>query len=411
MHRFIHARYLLLLTGFCLISFCLISQPLFGQVAGVKHVVLIGIDGLSPDGVHTANTPQMDEMINGGAYSFKARSVRPTSSSPNWASMIMGAGPEQHGVTSNGWTANNFTISPVAKGVESIFPTIYSLLDVQTPDAVTASIYDWDGISRLFEHSAVDVVINASDAEDAVKMAQLTFTQYKPVFTFIHLDHVDHAGHASGWKSAPYYAAVTEADGYVKDITDGLASAGMLEETIIIIASDHGGSGTGHGGDSMSELETPWLIDGPGIEKDLEISEPVYIYDTAATIAAVLGVSQPYAWIGRPVLSVFEEGILTSNEASIEIPRQPAQFFISQNYPNPFGPETQFDIELAKSQHVDVALYDVQGKRIASLYEGVLPARQPHPIKVAVADLSNGIYMMRFQGEYFSTVRSVVLLK
>lgn len=403
-----------IISGPCLVlltGFCLLGQPVYGQVPGVKHVVLIGIDGLSPDGVRTANTPQMDKMINEGAYSFNARSVRPTSSSPNWASMIMGAGPEQHGITSNGWTASNFSIAPVTKGVESIFPTIFSVIDTQRPDAVTSSIYDWDGISRLFEHSAVDVAINASDAADAAKMAELTFIQHKPVFTFIHLDHVDHAGHASGWKSAAYYTAVTDADRLVRDITEGLESAGMLAETIIIIASDHGGSGTSHGGDSMSELETPWLIHGPGIEKDVDIPEPVYIYDTAATIAAVLGLSQPYAWIGRPVRSAFEEGILTSNEATIEVPRQPAQYFISQNYPNPFGPETQFDVELAKSQHLNVALYDVQGKRIASLYDGVLPARQPHQIKVAVVDLSNGIYMMRFQGEYFSTVRSVVLLK
>lgn len=399
-------KYLLLFI--CSLVF---SQTSFGQINDVQHVVLIGIDGLSPDGVRTANTPQMDEMMNSGAFSMKARSVRPTSSSPNWASMIMGAGPEQHGITSNGWTSSNFSISPVTQGVEGIFPTIFSLIDNQLPDAVTASIYDWDGISRLFEHSAVDVVINASDAADAAKMAELTFIQHKPVFTFIHLDHVDHAGHASGWKSAAYYSAVSEADRLVRDITEGLDSAGMLAQTIIIIASDHGGIGTSHGGDSMSELETPWLIDGPGIEKDVDLSEPVYIYDTASTIAAVLGLSQPYAWIGRPVRGAFEEGILTSNETSIEVPRQPAQFFISQNYPNPFGPETQFDVELAKSQYLDVALFDVQGKRVASLYKGIVPARQSHQIKVAVDDLSNGVYMMRFQGEYFSTVRSVVLLK
>ena len=36
--------------------------------------------------------------------SIHARGVIPTVSSPNWASMIMGAGPEQHGITSNDWS-------------------------------------------------------------------------------------------------------------------------------------------------------------------------------------------------------------------------------------------------------------------------------------------------------------------
>ncbi len=390
---------------------CGLSQSGFAQVEGVKHVVLIGVDGLSPDGVTTADTPRMDGMMNQGAFSLTARSVRPTSSSPNWASMIMGAAPEQHGITSNGWSSSNFSIAPVAQGVESIFPTIFSLIHTQMPDAVVASIYDWDGISRLFEHSAVDVVVNANDASHAASVARLTFVQQKPVFTFIHLDHVDHAGHQHGWLSPEYYAAVTEADGYIGIILDGLEQAGMLEETIVMIASDHGGSGSSHGGDSMSELQTPWIIDGPGVEKDVALTEPVYIYDTASTIAAVLGLSQPYAWIGRPVRSAFEEGVLTANEETVELPATPAQYYISQNYPNPFHPETRFDVELAESQYLKVALYDIQGRRIASLYDGLLVSDQKHQITLAVSDLSSGVYMMRFEGERFTTARRVVLVK
>ena len=38
-----------------------------------------------------------------GAWTLKARGVIPTVSAPNWASVLTGAGPEQHGITSNGW--------------------------------------------------------------------------------------------------------------------------------------------------------------------------------------------------------------------------------------------------------------------------------------------------------------------
>jgi len=43
-----------------------------------------------------------------GAWTLHARGVMPTVSSPNWASMIMGAGPEQHGVTSIDWQPYKF---------------------------------------------------------------------------------------------------------------------------------------------------------------------------------------------------------------------------------------------------------------------------------------------------------------
>ncbi|HEX4217230.1 MAG TPA: alkaline phosphatase family protein, partial [Acidimicrobiales bacterium] len=73
------------------------------QVPGVEHFVVIGVDGLSTEGVRRAKTPVLHRMMAEGAWTLHARGVMPTSSSPNWASMIMGAGPEQHGVLSNDW--------------------------------------------------------------------------------------------------------------------------------------------------------------------------------------------------------------------------------------------------------------------------------------------------------------------
>ncbi len=71
------------------------------KIPSVKHVLVIGIDGLSPDGILNARTPVLDSLMAHGSATMRARAVLPTSSSSNWASMIMGAGPEQHGITSN----------------------------------------------------------------------------------------------------------------------------------------------------------------------------------------------------------------------------------------------------------------------------------------------------------------------
>jgi predicted AlkP superfamily pyrophosphatase or phosphodiesterase len=67
----------------------------------VNHVIIVGVDGMSPNGIQNANTPNMDFMMKNGSYSFHARAVLPSSSSSNWSSMIMGAGTEVHGITSN----------------------------------------------------------------------------------------------------------------------------------------------------------------------------------------------------------------------------------------------------------------------------------------------------------------------
>jgi predicted AlkP superfamily pyrophosphatase or phosphodiesterase len=71
--------------------------------ARADHLLLVGVDGLGSEGLRVARAPAIRALIDAGAHTLAARGVMPTVSSPNWASMISGAGPEQHGVTSNDW--------------------------------------------------------------------------------------------------------------------------------------------------------------------------------------------------------------------------------------------------------------------------------------------------------------------
>jgi len=68
-----------------------------------------------------------------------------------------------------------------------------------------------------------------------------------------------------------------------------------------LFTADHGGVNKGHGLISMNEMQIPWIIRGPGIHQNREISESIMTFDTAATIAELLKLNRPQVWIGRPV--------------------------------------------------------------------------------------------------------------
>lgn len=104
-----------------------------------------------------------------------------------------------------------------------------------------------------------------------------------------------------------YYEKLKELDVYVGQIVQAVKDAGMLDDTIFILTSDHGGIDKGHGGKTMQEMETAFIISGKNIKKGLRFDDVSMMqYDVASTIARIFHLEQPQVWIGRPMEIVFK---------------------------------------------------------------------------------------------------------
>ena len=296
-----------IITELLLAGFLLINVSIFPQIKEIKHVIVFGVDGMSPNGIKHAKTPNMEFLMKNGAYTMYGRAVLPTVSTPNWEAIISGADLIQTGILSNEWEAHDFSINPVTTAPnEDMFPTIFGTIRQQLPDAEIGAIYHWDGFGRLYEKSAPNYDVNGKDECNTTELAANYIKSKKPTFTFIHLDNVDGAGHESGHGSPEYFKAVEKADSLLGVILQAAKDAGIFESTLFIVCADHGGIGYGHGGNSMDELEVPFIMSGPKVKKGYELKLPYYQYDNAATVAFVLGVKLSYACIGRPVSYAFE---------------------------------------------------------------------------------------------------------
>jgi hypothetical protein len=284
-------------------SFSAIGQT--NYPTGIEHVVVIGVDGMSPDGIRNASTPVMHKMIADGSVKWNVRTVLPSSSSPNWASMIMGAGVEQHGIIDNDWGRGEYSLPAIVRNDDGIFPTIFGVIHNSYPKAAIGAVYNWDGFGRLFEKSAVnyDKTFPTEDATVADFVQYLQ--QKKPLFSFLHMDHVDGAGHEHGHGSDKYYQAVAKADSLIGEVLNAIRKAGLDKSTLVIVTADHGGVGYGHGGATIEEAEIAMILYGKDIRKGYLIPEQAATYDLAATIAFALKIVPPYVWTGRPLKSAF----------------------------------------------------------------------------------------------------------
>ncbi len=281
------------------------TLQLSAQIKSVKHIVLIGCDGFGAYAVPDAKMPNLKKLMETGSWSLKARCVMPSSSADNWASMLMGAGITEHGYTE--WNSKVPEIPSVTTTKYGIFPSIFSVIRDQKPTAKTAAIYSWGGIGPLIEKEAITFVVPGGDAGDdfCVDKTVSIIKKEKPLFTFIHVSEPDGVGHNIGHRTPAYYDTLQKVDARIGKIVQAVKDAGIEQETIIIVTADHGGINKGHGGKSLDEIQIPWVINGPGIKKNHEISDVIITYDTAATIAWIFGLKTPQSWRGKAVSESF----------------------------------------------------------------------------------------------------------
>lgn len=292
----------------CLVAGCMIAATAGAASPKAKHVIYIGLDGWGAYSVSKADMPAVKELMKKGCYTLKKRTVLPSSSAVNWASMFMGAGPELHGYTEWGSQTPELPSRVILK--HNIFPTIFQIYRDANPDAEIGVLSEWGGIQFLVDtlstsHHAVAPDYNKYPTA-LCEMAEKYIKEKKPALAAVVFDNPDHVGHVIGHDTPEYYAKLHEIDGYIARIVKAVEEAGMLDETIFIITSDHGGINKGHGGKTMLEMETPFIIAGKGIRQGGEFQESMVQYDVAATIAYIFGLQQPQVWTGRPMTQVFE---------------------------------------------------------------------------------------------------------
>ncbi len=90
---------------------------------------------------------------------------------------------------------------------------------------------------------------------------------------------------------------------------------------------------------------------------------------------------------------------------------QPGVYAVSAAYPNPFTGRTQFSVEVAEAQEVAVVVFDVMGREVARLHDGLLAAGVPQAFEIDGARLASGVYLVRVTGERFAETRRVTLLQ
>lgn len=264
-------------------------------VPGVRHVIVVSIDGLRPDVLRAAAAPNLAALMGVGSWTLSARTVNPSVTLPAHLSMFSGVTPQVHGVTHNDWSPGDGAL-----GV----PTMFSI--ARQHGLVCAAFVSKPKLRALVPQGVADAFeVVPRDARAVAARAAAYIEQCRPGLCFVHFSDVDSSGHSAGWGSAAQVTACGQCDAAIGLLLGAAHRAQMASESVMIVTSDHGGHGRGHGSASAADVTIPWICAGRGVAMRYAIPTPVSVCDTAAVALFGLGIAPPADWTGRVVPGLF----------------------------------------------------------------------------------------------------------
>ena len=259
---------LLALTATLLISSAGFSAPRADVES--EHVIIIILDGCYWVKLKTADTPNIDDLIEEGAFTAYCHSVSPSATVITHTSIVTGTYADVHGIVAEDYYFYNETggysvkMAGYSEYVEAM--TIFEAIEGHDSDMVTALIAAKGKLKMVVGKTGYadevrdgDVYIpydpylkykydydidgNVTYAFEC-KIAMDTFTMdevldvwgtYEPDLMVVNMPAIDYVGHVYGPKSDYYTRAIEHADKQIGRLLEELP-----EDVTLIVTADHG---------------------------------------------------------------------------------------------------------------------------------------------------------------------------
>lgn len=154
--------------------------------------------------------------------------------------------------------------------------------------------------------------------------------------------------------------------------------------------------------DASTALHT-FIGSGPdgvfGSHDDLDIDFGIAAYNVVEGIKGIQDTRNAIAF------GLYGPSVTTRSRDTL-----PGSVVLGAAHPNPFQTETRFMLRVPRLQHMTLAVFDMLGRRIHLLHDGVLTPGS-HVFTLAGSTLPSGIYFIRGTGSHSVVSRSVVVAR
>ena len=277
-----------------------------------RHLLLITIDTLRADrlgayGSTTVATPNLDRLAREGAMAMHASAPAPLTR-PSHVSLFTGLYPAEHGIRDN-------VSPPLGKSVP-VLAEILQQRGFRTGAFVSSIVLSkQSGLSRGFAHYAdrfdigeddarfLNTIQKRGDVTVGEAAAWLAETGPERRFAWVHLydphdPYEPPEPYASRYAGRPYDGEVAWSDELVGRLDAALGAAGLRDDTLVVVVSDHG-EGLDEHGEAVhgffvyeTTLHVPFIVRGPGIAPGTQVNVVTRTVDVMPTALDLLGLGE-----------------------------------------------------------------------------------------------------------------------
>ncbi|HXV76621.1 MAG TPA: sulfatase [Candidatus Polarisedimenticolaceae bacterium] len=319
-----------------------------GPAAVPRNLVLVSIDTLRADrlgcyGHPRPTSPVIDALARDGVIFDDASAPSPWTK-PSHGALLSGRYPSRNGLTT------------MAGELDAQTPHLAELLrdaGFQTVAIVNSKLLTQGGLARGFDHVEYLPYRQGDRRGSPVSSTAVELLdrrdQRRRLFAFIHyMDvHSDYVslpryeemfvrpydGYADGSTQQLYRfslglfdldrrdadhlldlydAGIRQIDDRIGRLVDYLKQQGLLDETLVVVLSDHGEEFLEHGsvlhGHSQFQevVRVPLLLCGPTVPRGVRVSTPVSLVDVMPTVIDLLGLPLPDRLDGLPLRGAWD---------------------------------------------------------------------------------------------------------
>jgi arylsulfatase A-like enzyme/Flp pilus assembly protein TadD len=296
--------------------------PSHGASPSRPNVVLITMDATRADhlgcyGNDQIQTPTIDALADRSLRFDRCFAAAPITL-PSHTTMLTGLYPLNHSVRDNGTFSvpeGLPTLATILGGAGWTTLGVIGAFPLTSPFGLSRDFDFWD---ESFERRGKVLLPLAFEQRSADRVTRTALRMVKnhdegPFFLFVHYFDPHRpweapALYARRYRHSPYDAEIAFTDACIGRLLKGLEEMGHTNDTVIILAADHGEGLNDHEEETHSYLlfngtvRVPLMLSGPGIERGV-VDRPVSLADIAPTVLDILGLEAPRKMDGVSLLN------------------------------------------------------------------------------------------------------------